>query len=70
MFNYAIDFLEKVLCYDCNLERLYIKIKKAYAEVDYISTLKCLVRAKMAQQLKDDAKILICKYLDIKELQI
>lgn len=68
MFNFAIDFLEKVLCYDCSLDRLYNKIKKAYAEIDYSSTLKCLVRAKLAQQLKDDAKILLCKYLDIKEI--
>ena len=69
MFNFAIDFLEKVLSYDCNQERLYKKIKKAYAVVDFNSTLKCLVRAKIAQQLKDDAKIMICKYLDVKELQ-
>ena len=37
--------------------------------MDYNSTLKCLVRAKIAQQLKDDAKIMLCKYLDVKELQ-
>ena len=69
MFNFAMDFMESILCLDCNLERMFKKIQKAYTEIDYKNTLKCLLRAKIAQQLKDDSKIIICKYLDIKELQ-
>ena len=48
MFNFAMDFMESILCLDCNLERIFKKIKKAYDQVDYTNTLKCLVRAKIS----------------------
>lgn len=69
MFEYAMTFIEDILCEDINLNWLFIKIKKSYDEVNYGTTLKLLARARIAQQIKDDAKVLICKYLDILQLE-
>ena len=69
MFEYAMTFIEDILCEDINLNWLFIKIKKSYNEVNYGTTLKLLARARIAQQIKDDAKVLICKYLDILQLE-
>lgn len=48
MFEYAMTFIEDILCEDINLNWLFIKIKKSYDEVNYGTTLKLLARARIA----------------------
>lgn len=67
MFEMAMEFCEDILCKEMNIHYLYHKIKKSYIQIDYKSTLKLLVRAKLCAQLREDAYVLICKYLDFME---
>ena len=46
------------------MPKLYFKIKNQYIQIDYNSTLKLLVRARIAAQIKQDATIVICRYQD------
>ena len=65
MFEYALDFLESLLCMDMGLPNLFDKIKRTHNKINFDNTLKLLKRARIAQQLKDDARNVICRYLDL-----
>ena len=67
MFEQAMMYLEDLLCIKLNLNGLYAKIKNQYICIDYQNTLKLLVRSKLCIQIKDDATLMLCKYLDFME---
>ena len=50
-----------------NLHIIFERIKKAFLVIDYKSTLKLLVRAKLCAKLREDIYLLISKYLDFVE---
>ena len=62
-----MEFCEDVLCTEMNIHSLYHKIKKAQLQLDYKSTLRLLVRAKLIAELKEDIYVVMCKYLDFME---
>ena len=64
LYEVAIDFVDKLLVQDLGLPRLFLKIKQQYKQVDYPSTLKLLVRARIVAQIRNDALLLTCRYLD------
>ena len=67
MFHFALSFLYDLLHHDLAMPYLYEKIKRAHTvQLSYKSTVGILTRARIAQQLKDDLKLLLCKFLDIK----
>ena len=47
IFEKTMEFCEDILCTEMNITYLFQKIKKAYVQIDYKSTLKLLVRAKL-----------------------
>ena len=67
-YDFALDFLQEVVCYNLDMSWVWSKIRKSCKEINFLSTQKILVRAKIAQKLKDDAKLIICRYLDIMQL--
>jgi hypothetical protein len=67
MFEQAMTYIEDLLCVNLNLNELYAKVKNQYLCIDYQNTLKLLVRTKLCIMLKDDASLLLCKYLDFME---
>ena len=48
MFELGMEFLENVLSSELGLNHLFMKIQKSYKEIDYVSTLKLLVRSKQS----------------------
>lgn len=64
MYEVATEHLQYILVNQLGFPKFYLKIVKQYKRIDYQSTLKILVRARICSQLKQDATLLICKYLD------
>ena len=48
MFEYALDFLDHLLCLDMGLPHLFEKIKRIYNKISYHNTLSLLKRARIA----------------------
>jgi hypothetical protein len=67
LYEMAMTYVERVLCDDLKLNRLFFKVQRSYKVIAYQSTLKLLVRAKLVAQLKADLLIIICTYLDFLE---
>lgn len=67
MLEEAMDFLEDIMCNELNMWAVFQRIKKTQKIVDYMSTLKLLVRARLCGQMREDSILLMCRYLDLME---
>lgn len=68
ILQFALTSLYDLLVLEMAMPALYYKIKKHVKEIDYATTLNVLKRTLVTCQMKEDAKTLIVRYYDCRDL--
>ena len=70
ILSFSLSTLYDLLVMEMGMPAMYYKIKKHVRELNYETTLDVVKRTLITCQMKEDAKTLIVKYYDCRELFI